>query len=111
MSGREGRERCTAFVFRVTLTCLATSAEAPTAAVVPIAARALRTALKRGVLCSANDRWRNERPPWKLGGVNERLLCAGQNEVSRRTRDHHQSVLRRLGGRHARQPLVPITRA
>ena len=44
-----------------------------TAAVVPIAARALRTALKRGGLCSANDRWLNERPPWKLGRANERL--------------------------------------
>jgi hypothetical protein len=41
------------------LTCLAASAEAPIAAV---------------VLCCANDRWLNERPPWKLGRANERLI-------------------------------------
>ena len=44
------------------------------AAAVPIAARALRTALKRGGLCSANDRWLNERPPWKLDRANEWLV-------------------------------------
>src|SRR5258707_1843197 len=81
--GRAFNERCTALAFRVTLTCLAASAEAPTAAVVPIAARALRTALRRGVLCSANDRWLNERPPWKLRRANERpanerLMCGAK---------------------------------
>ena len=67
--GRAFSERCTALAFRVTLTFLAASVDAPTAAVVPIAARALRTVLKRGVLCSANDRWLNERPPQTLRQV------------------------------------------
>jgi hypothetical protein len=68
--GRAFSERCTALAFRATLTCLAARAEAPTAAV---AARVLWTVLKRVALCSANDRWPNERPPWKLGRANERL--------------------------------------
>src|SRR5215510_6182991 len=83
LTGRAFSERCTALAFRATLACLVANAEAPTAAVMPIAARALWTALKRAVLRCANDRWLNERLPWKLGRANERpanerLMCGAK---------------------------------
>src|ERR1700704_6398236 len=73
LTGREFSACCTALAFRVALECLAASA-----AVVPIAACAPRTALKRGALWIANDRLPNDRLPWKLGRANERATCGAK---------------------------------
>src|SRR6266436_2523214 len=78
LTGREFSACCTALAFRVALKCLAASAEAPSAAVVPIAARAPRVALKRGALWIAYDRLPNDRLPWKLGRANERASCGAK---------------------------------